>query len=39
MLKRIGPRTEPCVRQRRGDKEVMQNQRQKQRKSEMLSKF
>ena len=39
ILKRIGPRTKPWVRHRKGDKEVKQNQKQEQRKSEMLSKF
>ena len=39
MLKRIGPRIEACGTPQERDREVMRNQRQEQRKSEMLSKF
>ena len=39
MLKRIGPRTEPWGTPQEGDRVVMRNYRQEQRKSEILSKF
>ena len=39
VLKRIGPGTEPWGMPQEREKEVMQNQRQEQRMSEMLSKF